>query len=387
MPSCLRPLLLALVLVINASSARALEGATSFTIDLPFNTSVETPAWLGQPVTTTNSFASLELPILPPDPNAALLVTVFFREQNGGLLRISWQAAAATAPDDSEALPGPGEAALSSVLSENFYEGIGMSNQRSLLVPAEAMRRPGSLIFQTGSASLAIHHIELQWLENAVGLNSPAINDVLVTPADGPTQPASALAGQPPGMQDPEWRGRIVDVPVTSLPLRIEQGVDFAVQIDSVPSLARLALKEAGLPWGQHLVVWLNNQRAGVVVPGVPPLANGGFGASTNDVYVGWRESTVLLPSALLRAGANALQFSTESDVPQSAPNESPAAPLAVKDVLLQLSYPPAVTAPAGLTATASSTSTSVASTTAVTTATQPPAIPADANPSSTTTP
>jgi hypothetical protein len=320
----------------------ALDGPTEFTIDLPFANDQATPSWLGHPATPAGSFASLDLPITPPDATAALLVTVFYQEEAGGFLRISWEAPAAQG--SASDLPGPGEVTASSVLCDNFYEGIGMSNQRSLLVSADTMKQAGMLHFQTGDSSLGITRIKLEWLENSAGLASPAITDVLVTPANGRTQAASQLAGTPPAASDPTWQDRIVTVPITDTPVRIEQGVDFTMRLDSVPGMARVALKEAGLPWGQHLVVWLNDDRAGVIFPAVPELGDEGYPAAANSPYIGWREGTFLIPLNNLKAGDNIVQFSAEPDVLPAVPPDAnaPAAPLALKDVSFQLDYPPA---------------------------------------------
>jgi hypothetical protein len=330
-----------------------------FTLDIPFAANEATPAWLGQPVTPAATFATLDLPITPPAGGAALLVTVFFKEKKGGFLRIDWQNGAVPA-DSANGLPGPGEAAESSMLCENFYEGIGMGNQRSLLIPADTMRQPGELVFQCGDTTLGISRIKLEWLQSSTGLSSPAITDTLVTPADGKTQLAGELEGQPVAEQDAAWHERIVDVPITTLPLRIEQGVDFAVQMDGQPTRVRLSLKEAGLPWGQHLVVWLNGQRTGVVQPAAPPLGDAGYPAAAGSAYVGWREGTFYVPVGLLVTGTDTLQFSAEPDVAPPASSDASTAPvpLAVKNVLLELDFPATSTATASMTSTNSPAST-----------------------------
>jgi hypothetical protein len=359
----LRRTFLCLLVAVASPALHASDLLPGFTLNLPFAANAATPAWLAQPIVGSAPFATLDLPVTPPDATASLLITVFFQEQNGGFLRISWQADGANTPVEGDtALPGPGESALSSVLSDNFYEGIGMSNQRRLLVPADVLKQPGALHFQTGSTTLGITRIHLEWLENTVGLTSPALNDVVVTPADGHAVPASEVAGLPPLAQDPAWQGHVVNVPVTDVPLRIEEGLDFTVQIDSPPTLARVELKEAGLPWGQHLVVWVNSHRTGLLIPATPQLDNGGYSAGASGTYVGWREGSFFLPAAALAAGPNTLQFSAEPDVPPAtaanAPASPAAAPLAVKDVVLQLAYPavaasaPTAAAPTPSTAT-----------------------------------
>jgi hypothetical protein len=319
----------------------ALDGPAEFTLDLPFGANEATPVWLGHPATPPGTFATLDLPVTPPDPTASLLVTVFYQEETGGFLRISWEGGVGLSLTGDD-LPGPGEVGASSILCDNFYEGIGMSNQRSLLVSADTLKEGGTLHFQTGGSTLGISRLKLEWLENSTGLTSPAITDVLVTSANGKTQLASELAGTPPTAEDPAWKDRIVTVPITDVPVRIEQGVDFTVQMDGVPTLARLSLKETGLPWGQHLVVWLNNQRAGVIYPGTPSLDDPGYPSGGDaSPYVGWRDGTFFVPVADLAAGNDVLQFSTEPDVPSSSADATASTvPLAVKDVSLQLDYP-----------------------------------------------
>jgi hypothetical protein len=307
---------------------RAQDDPTSFVVNLPLQPGQATPSWLGQPETPPTDFARLDLPILAPNPNASLLVTVFFQEKEGGFLRISWQGTQG-----------------GQLLSDNFYEGIGMSNQRSLLISPQTLAGDGTLSFQCGDTSLSIQRVKLEWLENKDSLVSPLMKDLLVTSGTGTTQPAQNLNGQPQQAGTGTWQGQIVTVPLTTLPERIEQGVEFSVQLDHVPAAARLALKEAGLPWGKRLVVWINQQRAGTITPQVPDLLDDGFPADAATPYVGWRDGSFYAPVPLLKPGPNTLQFSVEDEIPPSgASADSPTgtdAPLAIKDLTLQLNYPP----------------------------------------------
>lgn len=301
----------------------------SFTMDLPFPASTATPAWLGQPVTPATSFATLDLPIQPADATSFLLVTVYFQEQPAGFLRVIWQG---TGGDNAQ------------TLSDNFYEGIGMSNQRSLLISPETMQGGGTLVFQSGATSLGIARIRMQWLVSQNGLVSPEISDTLVTPSPGATQPAQVLNGQPATSDPAAWHGHLVNVPITDTPQRIEQGVEFSVQLDAAPLAGRLVLAENGLPWGKHLVVWINQQRAGTITPSVPDLLDDGY-LSPDGIYTGWREGSIHLSSSAFVTGPNTIQFSLEDDVPATTstdPNadSSSPAPLAVKDVVLQMDYP-----------------------------------------------
>jgi hypothetical protein len=122
------------------------------------------------------------------------------------------------------------------------------------------------------------------------------------------------------------------------------------VESQAPPAAARLVFREAGLMWGKHLVVWLNQKRAGIVTPQVPDLAE--TGPPGVGPYAGWREGSVCLPAALLTPGIAALQFSVEDDVDPASHAEG-ALPLAVKEVALHLLYPEPAAPPVAPTAAA----------------------------------
>jgi hypothetical protein len=317
-----------LLLVVSLRPAPGQDPAALFGFDVPPAVDLATPPWLGQPVITPGSFATLGLPIAPPDAVRVLLVTVVFTETAGSFLRITWTA-------------GDGSA---QVLSGNFYEGIAMGNRRMLLIPAEVMKGlRGTLSLQAGGSALDIQHVELEWLDQRSELVSSTQPDLLVTPALGPTQPAATLDGQPAQDVPASWQGRVVNLPLTSIPQRVEDGVDFNLQIDDVPARARLVFNEAGLPWGKHLVVWVNGQRAGTVTPAVPDLRVTGLGDAP---YAGWREGSLYLPGSLFKPGVAALQFSVEDDL-SPGPADAAAPPLAMKDAVLQLFVPVPTATPA----------------------------------------
>lgn len=303
---------------------RAMDPPTSYVLTFPLSSGLTTPSWLGQPDMPAATFATLNLPLLTPETNASLLVTVFFQEKEGGFLRITWKGTQGA-----------------QVLSENFYEGIGMSNQRSLLISPETLLGDGTLTFQCGSSDLGIAQIKLEWLESKNGAVSPKVQDLLVTPETGPTQLAQKFNGQPNPSDNGAWQGMLVTVPITDQPQRIEQGVEFSVKLDHVPLSGRLDFQEAGLPLGQHLVVWINEQRAGTVTPTVPDLADGGYdSALSSNGYVGWRNGSFYVAAPLLKTGENTILFSAESDTSPAADTPATTAPLALKDLILQLSYP-----------------------------------------------
>jgi hypothetical protein len=319
-------------------SARALDLPPALTLDVPIAANLATPAWLGHPATPTDTLATLDLPITPPDPGAALLVTVYFQETDNGFLRINWK-------NDQGAV----------ALADNFYENIGMANQRSLLIPPSSLGADGTLIFQGSATTLGIQRIKLEWLESRQDLISPATSAMLVTSSTGTTVPADSVNGQAAAPQAGAWDGDVVTVPISTDPVRIEQGVEFSVDLDKVPTSARVALKETGLSLSQHLVVWINDARAGTITPTVPGLNDSGFFTDTSSktTYVGWRDGSFYVPVTLLKEGVNTIVFSSEDELPAAgaATDADATTPLALKGVALQLDYqappePPAVELP-----------------------------------------
>ncbi len=313
---------------------RAVDLPPPLTLDLPVPANLALPAWLGKPEIPPTNFATLDLPILAPDSNASLLVTLYFQEKQGGFMRITWQGTQGA-----------------QVLADNFYEDIGMANQRSLLIPANTLIGDGTLIFQCGDSTLGIQRIKLEWLQNQNGLVSPQIQDTVVTPANGQTQLGRSLTGQAIPTEPGAWQDQIVTVPMTDSPQRIEEGVDFSIDLDQVPTAARLALQETGLALGQHLIVWINGARAGTITPTAPDLLDGGYLAdetsgATN--YIGWRDISFYVPVKLLKEGVNTVQFSGEDDLaPPSATTAGPtdsglSSPVAIKAFVVQLNYAPA---------------------------------------------
>ena len=321
-------LFLLVIFSVFSLNASASDLPAPVTLELPVPPNLATPSWLGHPDSPPTNFATLDLPILMPDTTASLLVTVYFQEKQGGFMRITWKGTQGA-----------------EVLSDNFYEGIGMANQRSLLISPSTLIGDGILSFQCSDTDLGIQRIKMEWLASKEGLVSPEVQDLLVTPSVGPTQLGQSVNGHANPTEPGAWQNQLVTVPLSDQALRIDQGVEFSVDLDKVPGSARLALKEAGLPLGKHLIVWINQQRAGTITPTVPDLLDDGFLASANTSasYVGWRDGSFYVPVSLLKAGINTVQFSDEDDVTLTgsvaASDLTQDPPLAIKGIVLQLNY------------------------------------------------
>ncbi len=292
LPAC------ALIALAGFVSARADDLPPALTLDLPVPVNLATPAWLGHPDTGTTTLPTLQLPIIPPDASGALLLTVYFTENQTGFLRVIWKT------DQG-----------SVVLADNLYEDVAMTNQRSLLIPPSTLRGPGTLILLSGAGELGVQRVKLEWLESRQDLVSPKTDPMLVTTDTGKTISAATINGLPPAPDNGAWDGDVVTVPLAATAVRVEQGVEFSVDLDKIPTTARVALQEAGLPLEQHLVVWVNEQRAGTLSPALPTLADSGFftDSSSHTTYVGWRDGSFLIPPDLLHPGVNTIQLAVKA--------------------------------------------------------------------------
>ncbi len=279
---------------VTLSRAQTADLPASVTLDLPLSANRALPTWLGQPQSPATTFATLNLPIIAPDATSSLLVTVYFQEKEGGFLRIIW-----TGTQGAQ------------VLSDNFYENIGMANQRSLLISpptlfgrrhAEfSMRRqqPGHPADQAGMA----HEPEQPGFARGVRHAGDSVRWADPIGADL-ERPASA---RPTGG---------VDKPTRQCSSRRHAGANRRggrIQRRS----GRGARTPRGWRWmkracrsGKHLIVWINEQRAGTITPEVPDLADGGFlPENGSTTYVGWRNGSYYVPVSFLKPGVNTLQF------------------------------------------------------------------------------
>ncbi len=308
------------------ASLRAIDLPPAVTLNLPIAPNLATPAWLGHPDSPTGALSAIELPITAPDPHASLLVTVYFQEKDNAFLRVLWKSASGTV-----------------VLADNFFEGTGMANQRSLLIPPSTLNGDGSLLFEGGATAQGIQRIKLEWLESRLDLVSPQVTSALVTTSTGATVTQESIANAPETPPAGAWDDDIVNVPLSDAAVRIEEGVDFSVDLDKVPTSARIGLKESGLPLGQHLTVWVNDKRAGTITPNVPRLADSGFFTDTTGAtnYVGWRDGSFFIPVSLLKTGVNTVVFSPENEIGTTPAADANPAPLALKSLALQLNYQP----------------------------------------------
>jgi len=321
--SSLQKPLLALVLLFSCLTTLLFAEANSF-VWTP-NTTIA-PSWVEyQDVDQPSLFFAKEyFRITPIDTQHALALTIYFTETEGGFLRAYW----GTWPSET-------------ALSENLYEGIAMPNQRTLIISADKLQQPGTLTFQSGSRNINIDRIHFRWVESrSIHLDSN-INEPNFLDDSLKLFSQWDVEGNPPQTPEDQVQKDIILAPLITSPERIEDGVAFVFELEEQPSLARIEADFNGLPLFEETTVWVNNTLAGTLNSEVSRLSNLGYKGSTDEelTYTGWRHSTLLIPSNLLKKGSNELYFEWQSAEEEEEELETPQPPVAVKNLNLELQY------------------------------------------------
>lgn len=321
--------------------ARAADGGAAYTLDLGFgDQGGALPSWLtSRPVELPAEHAVIGFAITPPADNTDLAVTFYFTETPGGFLRVYWKGA-----KDSE------------MLAENLYEGIGMANQRTLLIKRSTLSSPGTLYVQSSESTLNVSRVHWEWVTpSPVSLADSAKQTVLVSGVKG-LYAQEEVDGSPAKSKVDEVGQSVVTAALTDKPERIEGGVEFTAALQAVPQFARVEVKLAGVAPGKAVGLWVNGTLAGGVTLEVPDLNDPGYSTVSDgatQAYTGWRKGSIYIPASLLASGDNRFQFAVQ--------DATASMPIAIKDFLLQLKYPSAGAAPAPAATPAPSSTTGTA--------------------------
>lgn len=303
-------------LAIGGSLSNSSLAADAFLQDFSSGLEVDLPQWMGGlPFATPAKHATVSFPIQPPEADEDLLVTIFFSEQPGGFLRVFW-------------VDGRNQ----QMLCENLNEGIGMNNRRTLVIKRSVFEGEGLLTFQSSEPFFLVQRILWQWTRpQAAYLDDTYFAGGFLTRSSEWLRD-DEIDGFPATKPADNWLNDVVTAPISTDPVRIEQGVVFSADLQELPKLARVKLKVSGLAVTSRLRLWLNGQDAGEVSLGVPDLTDPGLAPAEDGSvhFTGWREGTLLVNIKLLFIGENRFQFEAE---PQ-------ATRMAVKDFDLQLQYP-----------------------------------------------
>jgi len=301
----------------HPATLRAGDGLV-FTADLPFDTAQHLPPWMhGPPVAAEGSSARVAFRLLPPE-GRDLLVHLVFDEAEGGNLRVEWQR-------DGEAAP--------EVLAENLGEGLGVPNQRPLLVSASRLGGRGTLLLQ-GGENFSINRVRFEWVaERTVLSASTAYVPVVVTASRLTLAEADVHGGPRRPLQD-EWRGRVVRAPLTEGSELLTPALDLVAVLEQAPSAARLEAALAGVYLDQEVWLVVNGQEIGPLAIEVPTLQDPGHIGEAE--FAGWRPASAYIPSEFLMPGDNSILLELRSPLNSGYRNRT-----FVREALLELSYPP----------------------------------------------
>ncbi len=284
------------------------------------------PSWLlASPTQADTYFARQDYIITPPGfPVSDLAVTVFYDEPDDGFLRVTY-----------------GTKIGSRVLINNLYEGTGMQNQRVFVLTENEVREPFELSFKSGSREMPIWRIEWQWLEKQdvrIAADAYYEDQPELILENGTKLDSDEMPVQGKLIKDHIWHGDVITASVFPGPERIEDGVEFAFQLEDLPEMALLRVELSGQPLRHRITVWINDQAVSHLNLGLPPLFNGGYRPSgererLHTAYVGWRSGQAAIPISALREGENTVYFELG--------HGEVVYPVAMRNLLLDLSYPP----------------------------------------------
>lgn len=257
--------------------------------------------------------------ILPPADPPAMAVTVFFAESQGSALRAKWTTARSSV-----------------ILSNNLFEGIGMENRRSLLIPSSLLDAPGTLTFEDPAGRVDLRSAVFEWTSSQRVWIAPGAEDSAMITGDLKVLDFDSATGGAFRPPEDRWSRGVLRAALYDQPVRIEPRTAFEFQIDSVPSRLRLEALLAGLPPEAVTRVFINGTYAGVLHVDVPTLADPGYRADHR--FVGWRKAAALLPHGLLAPGTNRLWFEWDA--------ASPPPFIGVREIALELDFPSAPAQP-----------------------------------------
>lgn len=320
--SALLPLVCAFAMMAaGAESGRAGDDMV-FTADLPFDAAQDLPAWMhGPPMMAPGSGDRVAFRLSPP-VDRDLLVHLVFDETEGGGLRVEWQR-------DGQS--------MTEVMAENLGEGLGVPNQRRLLISASRLGGNGTLILQGGS-SLSVNRVRFEWVAERTMLASATRYVPVVVTASRLTLAEADVDGGPRPLLQDEWRERVVRAALTEGAEPLTPSLELVPSLEQIPTGARFEASVAGVYFDQEVWLVVNNHEVGPLAIEVPTLEDPGhLGVPGREIeFAGWRRASAHIPSALLLPGENSLLLELRSPLNADYRNRT-----FVREAVLELSYPP----------------------------------------------
>lgn len=293
-----------------------------FTADFPFDAAQPLPSWMhGPPVSAPGNGSRVAFQLSPP-PGRDLLLQLVFDESAGTGLRVEWLR------------EGSG---TTEIIAENLGDGLGISNQRQLLISASRMGGNGALLLQ-GGERLNVNRVKFEWVsERTMLASSSRYVPVVVTASRLALAEADVDGGPRPALSD-EWRGRIVRAVLTEKAELVTPSLTLVPTLEQSPSQARFEAAFGGVYLDQEVWLIINDQEVGPLSIDVPTLEDPGhLGLPGREVqFSGWRKANIYVPAQLLLPGENSVLLELRSPVNSGYRNRA-----FVREAVLELSYPP----------------------------------------------
>ncbi len=308
------------------SSSSAYAYPQEATIRAPFESNASLPNWISIlpiPESDAQNFAQFQINSPRANNTQSLVITVFYRDRENAFLKANWET----------------DANQSFLLIDNFFEGTGVPNQRTLLVSNQVITNTNTLIFETNDNINAIVKIHFQWVDtetiHVIPNDHPSMPKLSLVDADNKTYTEQYLSGEPPQPSMDYWQGRIINAAIIEYMARIDEGVRFYVTLEKSPIHARLHTKIIGPALLDRIGVWINDRYAGILSIEVPSLATSGIFERPNKqaYFAGWRSGAIYIDPKLLQAGENSILFEIRRRDPRDI------FPINIRDFYLQLAY------------------------------------------------
>jgi hypothetical protein len=218
------------------------------------------------------------------------------------------------------------------LLAPNLFENIDLPNQRTLLIKRPTMSGSGKVVLKSSQDVLNVLRVRLDWARPGVVRLVDNVPNGALEITGGRIYAPEEVDGSTLTPIADSWDGKILTTSVTDHPERIENGIDFSVDIPDKVVRARVEVLVNGLPIDRSMNLWLNGQTYGQVAIEVPDLTDPGYDRTSSGIahFIGWRKGMFVLKGEQLVVGENHFQF----QVPAGSQ-------VAIRDFLLQVEYTP----------------------------------------------
>ncbi len=288
--------------------------------DAPFINSPTTPAWIKFSSDIPSTFANVSFQLIPPFPSAQdLLLTVVFDEQPSGFLRASFQTNQ-----------------IAETLSDNLMEGTQGTNQRTILIKNLSGIDPTTITLQSGSATLPVKRLILNWLKPQTVL-SDASGQGTVALRGNISLREPDLSGAPLTAPGLFFADNYVHAPLQDQAESLGDGITFIVTLDQVPAHVRLTSRIMSPSLLNRLTCHVNGQVVPDFTTSPPSLRDPAyFWTSNPPYYSGWLPASIYLPGSLWHVGDNIIELS-QVDFAGHPATEI----LSIRDTVLEVLFPP----------------------------------------------